>query len=317
MSLAPTRMRQDRPKISILVCVFGTLMRIYADILALTPFHSDDSGTLYTSETARFTSSFGYTYPEVVDWGVDSTQLSSNVRAKLNQLYNPTGSSSKRSLKEKRRGNTALLSPNGADHQWFVNIRVDKWALLSKILPSLLVLSPFGWSVPTSQVRHPVPLLRSLLSRHGPWIPKHMVLRRQPDRLAPRPRALRPARPDRQPPFLRSNLAHPSAPVVCPDRSEPLAGPGDPDPVGAAPLARPDLQGPTGGRDPLAELEALRRGEDGGAVAWGRGGWVSVVWTDCAVSWGYEGSAGGVGGWWTDVEGIWGVGLAWFFGGES
>lgn len=95
--------------------------------VALTPFRFDDSGTLHTSETARDTRDFGYTYPEIIDWGINATQLSSDVRGKLNALYNPSGSISVRSSKRKR-GNAAILSPNGADHQWFVNIRVDRFA---------------------------------------------------------------------------------------------------------------------------------------------------------------------------------------------
>lgn len=64
----------------------------------LTPFHSDNNGTFYTSVTARYTRHFGYTYPEIIDWDVNSTQLFSNVRRNLNLLYNPSGSLSSRSL---------------------------------------------------------------------------------------------------------------------------------------------------------------------------------------------------------------------------
>ena len=87
--------------------------------IALTPFHAGDGKTMYTSATAQSTRPFGYSYPEVVDWGVSVNQLSSNVRANVNALYNPTGSISTRS-----KANT--LTPNAANHQWFVNIRVDK-----------------------------------------------------------------------------------------------------------------------------------------------------------------------------------------------
>ena len=99
---------------------------------ALTPFHSDDAGTLYTSETARYTRTFGYSYPEIVDWNVNSSQLSSNVRAKFNALYNPTGGITKRSSPNKR-AKAAVQFPNAADYQWFVNVRVDKCVAPSEV----------------------------------------------------------------------------------------------------------------------------------------------------------------------------------------
>ena len=104
---------------------------------ALTPFHSDGYGTLYTSATARFTRYFGYTYPEVVDWGVNATQLSSNVRTALNKLYNPTGSISTRSVPQKYKRhsdvtrpypgpNTTTSKSSTGEYQYFVNIQVDR-----------------------------------------------------------------------------------------------------------------------------------------------------------------------------------------------
>lgn len=93
---------------------------------ALTPFHASDGGTLYTSATVRSTRPFGYSYPEIVDWGVTTAQLSSDVRAKFNALYNPTGSISARATSSESQ-NTTDMTSNGASHQWMVNIRVDKW----------------------------------------------------------------------------------------------------------------------------------------------------------------------------------------------
>ena len=92
---------------------------------ALTPFHSDNAGSFYTSATARSTRSFGYSYPDIVDWGVTTAQLSSDVRAKFNALYNPTGSIRARSTSSDG-GNVTTVTSNGAGHQWMVNIRVDK-----------------------------------------------------------------------------------------------------------------------------------------------------------------------------------------------
>ncbi|OXV11945.1 hypothetical protein Egran_00294, partial [Elaphomyces granulatus] len=63
----------------------------------LYPFHaSADASNFWTSETARGTREFGYTYPEIVDWNVDQQTLISNVKTAVNKLYNPV-SASKRS----------------------------------------------------------------------------------------------------------------------------------------------------------------------------------------------------------------------------
>ena len=101
-------------------------------ITALTPFHSDHTGTLYNSQTARYTSTFGYTYPEIIDWNVTAAQLSSNVRRNLNALLNPTGTTSTENpgsqqpqKREKQTKSIIADYPNAADHQYFVNIRVD------------------------------------------------------------------------------------------------------------------------------------------------------------------------------------------------
>ncbi|KAL9136330.1 MAG: hypothetical protein Q9175_002475, partial [Cornicularia normoerica] len=90
---------------------------------SLTPFHSDSVGTLYASATARSTPPFGYTYPEVADWGVNATQLSSNTRAALNTLYNPSGTISTRSLINKRDNHSAPYT-NATHYEYYVNLRV-------------------------------------------------------------------------------------------------------------------------------------------------------------------------------------------------
>ncbi|KAL9128041.1 MAG: hypothetical protein Q9217_003205 [Psora testacea] len=91
----------------------------------LAPFRSDSSDTLYTSTTARDTRTFGYTYPEIIDWGVSRDQLSSNVRSNLNILYNRTnGLRRKRSLPT-----TTTLDNATTGYEYFANIRVAKSAL--------------------------------------------------------------------------------------------------------------------------------------------------------------------------------------------
>ncbi|KAL8693817.1 MAG: hypothetical protein Q9218_001417 [Villophora microphyllina] len=137
-------------------------------IVALTPFHSDDSGNFWTSATVWSTQAFGYTYPEIVDWGVNSSQLTSNVKTRLNVLYNPTNAISQRSMSSD--GSSALiLIPNAMDVQWFANIRIDKSDTASPFFVHLFLgsppVDPATWSFdPTLIGSHPVvdtSLLRS------------------------------------------------------------------------------------------------------------------------------------------------------------
>ncbi|MCJ1391703.1 hypothetical protein MMC18_004568 [Xylographa bjoerkii] len=115
----------------------------------LTPFHSSSYGTLYTSTTARYTRTFGYAYPEVQDWNVSASQLSATVRATINNLYNPSGSASKRSLPGQRLEKRAI-NANTAAYQWAINIAAD----ISRIPTSLFLHfflaapppSPGDWS---------------------------------------------------------------------------------------------------------------------------------------------------------------------------
>jgi len=53
----------------------------------LTPFHSDTSGKFWTSDMSRSTKTFGYAYPETVDWGMTPAQLQTNVRNSVTRLY--------------------------------------------------------------------------------------------------------------------------------------------------------------------------------------------------------------------------------------
>ena len=119
----------------------------------LTPFHSNTAGTLYTSTSARSTRTFGYSYPEVVDWDVSAEQLASNTRAVVNKLYNPNGTLRRRTRRSKSRHDadadelTKRAAPDAvsADRQWAVNFRGDK----SKLPTSLYV--HFFLSDPQSQ----------------------------------------------------------------------------------------------------------------------------------------------------------------------
>lgn len=94
--------------------------------VALTPSHSDSIGGLYTSYSARYTWSFGYTYPEIVDWDISATDLTSNVRAKFNALY---GSNPSTNIKA-RASSTKFLQLSRRQIQigfeWYARFTVER-----------------------------------------------------------------------------------------------------------------------------------------------------------------------------------------------
>jgi tyrosinase len=70
----------------------------------LYPFHrSDDPNDFWTSASIRSTRDFGYTYPEIQDWGVDQGTLQNNVRTAINNLYNAPARMGRASPKKERR----------------------------------------------------------------------------------------------------------------------------------------------------------------------------------------------------------------------
>lgn len=107
----------------------------------LYPFHRDAQGTLFSSTDVRSTKSFGYTYPELMDWGINSQPavLKTNVTAIVNQIYNPTGSSAAH-----RRGNSkraaSLSAANAASYNWVIGVVADK-SLLNQTLSIHFYLS--------------------------------------------------------------------------------------------------------------------------------------------------------------------------------
>ncbi|KAL8651556.1 MAG: hypothetical protein Q9210_003187 [Variospora velana] len=88
----------------------------------LSPFHSDDSG-------------------QIVDWDVDSSQLTSNVKARLNSLYDPSGSTSQRA-RSTSASNNLQLSPSSMNAQWFANIRVQVSSMTSPFFVHLFLGDP-------------------------------------------------------------------------------------------------------------------------------------------------------------------------------
>ncbi|KAA6415653.1 MAG: hypothetical protein FRX48_00369 [Lasallia pustulata] len=147
----------------------------------LTPFHSDNSGTLYTSATARSISSFGYTYPEIQDWNVTTTQLSANVRSAINALYSPSSTPSK----QPRTNDPASSSPTPPDHQWFVNILVTRNALPTGYFIHFFLSPP-----PPPQKPGPPP---------PPSSPPTPSSSRNPPPIQPRPHPRRPNPPHARP----------------------------------------------------------------------------------------------------------------------
>ena len=110
----------------------------------LYPFHSDNGTMFYTSDMARSTRRFGYTYPEIVDWASNGTDLAATVRSRVNALYNPYAGSTttKRKIKliSSRAANIGQafggvtfelakeLGVNNLDVQWTINVQIMKFA---------------------------------------------------------------------------------------------------------------------------------------------------------------------------------------------
>lgn len=106
---------------------------------ALAPFHTDDNNTMWTARMARGTSTFGYTYPELVDWNVSASELKGTVQQKVNQLYNPNPPPTvnvTRRMRLRRSANLAgimsnvhadsalELGVNNLDTQWYLRISI-------------------------------------------------------------------------------------------------------------------------------------------------------------------------------------------------
>jgi tyrosinase len=83
----------------------------------LTPFYTADGNTPWTSDSARDTSTFGYSYPSVPDAIItNATDLAANVTATVNALYNPGGvfTSSKLKREQQREWSVAIQAPSTA-----------------------------------------------------------------------------------------------------------------------------------------------------------------------------------------------------------
>jgi hypothetical protein len=109
----------------------------------LTPFHGAN-GVAYTSVNARYTGEFGYTYPEVRDWGKTATQIASDTQAAVKHLYDPTNKFTPRSSTIGGATPPLTISPgltvSGKYRQWFANIRVHKLSHPTSSPPSAFTL---------------------------------------------------------------------------------------------------------------------------------------------------------------------------------
>jgi tyrosinase len=148
----------------------------------LYPFKKDGQGNIHTSVSARDTKSFGYSYPEVVDWGVSSQQLASSVRRSFKKLYNPSGT-----LDNQKRGLLSLFmrrADNGTERRdWFVNVKVNRtfdypisvnffigtppastpdWPTATNLITSQIILPDMTFSKVAPPALAQVPLTRSL-----------------------------------------------------------------------------------------------------------------------------------------------------------
>jgi len=151
----------------------------------LTPFHTNSSGQFWDSDLARSTKSFGYAYPETVDWNVSPQQFLRNVQSAVMRLYNRNaqpppslakkpgflgsvfdgpgdekplhhGHEHKGAKEDAAHAVTDILSKLGLTdkhdkyREWFANIRVQKYALNESFFIHFFIgdfdPEPFSWS---------------------------------------------------------------------------------------------------------------------------------------------------------------------------
>jgi tyrosinase len=111
-------------------------------VAVLAPFHSDNGSTIFTSDDVRSTSIFGYSYPELPDWEMDSDQLAANVRYAVNTLYSPSSNGSVRRSMVKASARSASIAEtfggvslelaqqldvNNRNRQWSIAVLVDRF----------------------------------------------------------------------------------------------------------------------------------------------------------------------------------------------
>lgn len=122
----------------------------------LLPFHSDNGTRFWTSNGVRSTRTFGYTYPEVIDWNKTPAALASSVRESINRMYNPALANNRwqrrRFEHPRKMGSTGLAT--GAvsaareperyevERQWVITIQFQRFAYQNPFAVDFFVGSP-------------------------------------------------------------------------------------------------------------------------------------------------------------------------------
>jgi tyrosinase len=105
----------------------------------LAPFHDDTSGDFWTSDAVRKTETFGYCYPETVNFpGINVTAQCATA---VNNLYGTTFS--------KKRDVTEPRIPGAEYREWIANIQVKKNALAEPFFIHIFI-GPFKTDDPAS-----------------------------------------------------------------------------------------------------------------------------------------------------------------------
>ncbi|TVY16673.1 Polyphenol oxidase 1 [Lachnellula arida] len=104
----------------------------------LEPFASGDGTTMYTSATSRSTQKFGYSYPDIPSSQFPNpSDLSANVTARVNQLYNSDGHLG--TWPAKRGMPDSGLEKRALDRDWTVAVRVPNTAVSEPFCVELTV----------------------------------------------------------------------------------------------------------------------------------------------------------------------------------
>ena len=122
----------------------------------LTPFHSTSNGTFWTSATARDTTVFGYTYPEIAD-----NNASCTIQA-VNHLYGSTAGTPQNATVSKRHHQQLRVHERdgpqqpGTYYEWITNVRVAQDALDSTFTIFVFLgnfsSTPKNWQTDTALV---------------------------------------------------------------------------------------------------------------------------------------------------------------------
>lgn len=105
----------------------------------LSPFTSGDGQTPHNPTQARFTKGFGYSYPEIQDWLPRTpAELTANVTAAINTLYNPNGTFGPPMTAPSRlkRG-----LPVGELREWFASLQALNTALNDRYIVAVSLKS--------------------------------------------------------------------------------------------------------------------------------------------------------------------------------